>query len=571
MFANAAFLNSMQLRRLVIENFRGITQLDLKIGDTTVLIGENNTGKTAILDALRFALRSVRTRRGCAFDEYDFHLPSANAEPSDAPAISIQLTFKEDQPHTWDDSQVAKLNRANVLQVDNEGCSLVILKVGARYDSASQDFIQEWEFQNPQGAALTGIRDTSLAVFHSEVSYFYLSAMRDASKEFDARGPFWKPFLKESQLSPEKRAEIETKLSEVNDLIISSHTSFSKVVSRLKEVRDVVSVANGGSEIVSIDAVPSRLFDMLSKTAVTLNTTTGAKIPVGRHGEGTQSLAVLTLFNAYLQVWSKGDPVVALEEPEAHLHPSAIRALWQLIEKIPGQKIISTHSGDLLSEVPPEAVVRLARVQGSLGAWPISAVTLNDKQTRQFNFHIRHARGELLFARCWLLGEGESEVTLLPEVARILGFNLERAGVRCIQFRQADIGLFLAVADGLGIQWVVLTDNDRQGKQTVQKVRAALNGRQERSVLHIMPEDDLEEHLCKNGYDDIYENLLDNNTPQQVTVPKTDPDYWKKVTKAVKAHKIEAIQSVLNEMRGGRPIPQLLQKAVFTATDLAKL
>ncbi len=560
----------MQLRRLEIENFRGITKLDLEINNTTVLIGENNTGKTAILDALKFALQDIKIRRKCAFEEYDFHLPTPNAEPSDAPAISIRLTFKEDQPGNWDDQQVARLNRAKILQIDGAECSLVILKVGARFDAASQDFIQDWEFQNPAGVALTGLSNTSLSTLHSEVSYFYLSALRDASKQFDARGPYWRPFLKESQLTPEKRVEIETKLSEVNDLIVSSHTSFSQVVSHLKAVHDVVSVANGGDDIVSIDAVPGRIFDMLAKATVAINTTTGAKIPVGRHGEGTQSLAVLMLFNAYLQAWNKGDSIVALEEPEAHLHPSAVRALWQLIEKIPGQKIISTHSGDLLSEVPPVAVVRLARVAGKLGAWPISGVALTDPQSRQFDFHIRHARGELLFAKGWLLGEGESEAILLPEIARILGFNLERAGVRCVPFRQSDISLYLTVADGLGISWVTLTDNDKQGQSTIQKVRAALNGRSEKRMLHVMPEDDLEQHLCVNGFGDVYENLLTAQTRQLVTVANTDPAYWKQVTKAVSKHKIVAIQTVLHEIRNGSPVPRLLKRVVDTAANLAK-
>lgn len=560
----------MQLRRLEIENFRGIKKLDLEIGETTILIGENNTGKTAILDALKFALRNIKSKRGCAFDEYDFHLPSANAEPSDAPEISIRLTFKEDRPRSWRKQQTARLNRAKVLQINDMGCALVIIKVGARFDADSQEFIQNWEFQNPQGDVLTGISDTSLSVLRSQVSYFYLSALRDASKQFDARGPFWRPFLKESQLSPEKRTEMETKLAEVNDLIISSHASFSQVVSNLKDVQDVVSVATGGDDIVSINAVPGRLFDMLSKAGVNLKTTTGAKIPVGRHGEGTQSLAVLTLFNAYLQAWNRGDPVVALEEPEAHLHPSAIRALWHLIERIPGQKIISTHSGDLLSEVPPDAVVRLTRQQDSLRAWPVSALTLTDKQTRQFNFHIRHARGELLFARGWLLGEGESEVTLLPELARKLGCNLERAGVRCIQFRQADIGLFLTVADGLGIPWIVLTDNDQEGKKTIAKVRAALNGRSENRHLHIIPEDDLEQHLCVNGYGDVYEKLLNNDTRKKITVPNTHSDYWNQVTGAVKKHKLVAIQKILHEMWNGRPVPHLLKRVVVTAVNLAK-
>jgi putative ATP-dependent endonuclease of the OLD family len=301
----------VKLRRLEIENFRGIAKLDLNLGDTTVLIGENNTGKTAVLDALRFALRSVRTRRGCVFDAYDFHLADATAEPALSPAIAIRLTFSEDEPGEWGDQQTARLNRGRILQIGADGCATVILKVSARFDAISQDFVQDWEFHNLDGVPLTGLQDTSMAVLQSEVSYYYLAALRDAGKQFDANGPFWRPFLKESQLTPEKRREIEGKLSEVNELIVSSHTSFSKVVDRLKEVRQVVTMA-GGDNIVSVDAVPGRLFDMLSKAVVSLNAETGAKIPIGKHGEGIQSLAVLTLFNAYLQAWNKGDPIVAL-------------------------------------------------------------------------------------------------------------------------------------------------------------------------------------------------------------------------------------------------------------------
>lgn len=561
----------MELRRLEIKDFRGITSLDLELKETTVLIGENNTGKTAVLDALRFALRDVRTRRGCVFEEYDFHLPTATAEPSTAPPISIRLTFREDAPGQWDEQQAARLNRVGILQVGADGRSLVILRVSARFNKDTQDFIQDWEFQNAEGDALTGLSEAVLGIFRNEVSYYYLSALRDATRQFDSRGAFWRPFLKESQLTPAKRQEIESKLSEVNDLIVSSHTSFSQVVSRLKDIQNVVSVANDGEDIVSVEAVPGRIFDMLSKAAVNLNATTGAKIPVGRHGEGTQSLAVLTLFNAYLQAWNEGHPIVALEEPEAHLHPSAVRALWQLLERIPGQKIVSTHSGDLLSEVPRTSVVRLARKGGNLKAWSVSAVNLTDQQTRQFNFHIRHTRGELLFARCWLLGEGETEVTLLPEVARILGFNLERYGVRCVPFRQADIGLFLAVADGIGIPWVVITDNDQEGQRTIQKVRNILNGRNEKRVLQVMQERNIEEYLCAKGFGDIYEKFLNDTTRQQVGVEKGHEDYWPQVTKAVGKYKIAAIHDVLHEMRNGRPVPRLLKKAVVIAANLGKI
>ena len=188
----------MKLRHLEIKNFRGITNLDLKLEDMTVLIGENNTGKTAILDALKFALRSVRARRGSSFDAYDFHLPNTTADPTSAPAISIRLTFREGEPGEWGKQQAAKLNRAKIIQIDADGCATVILKVGARFDPLTQEFVQDWEFQNLDGSALTGLTDAAMGVLQKEVSYYYLAALRDATRHFDAKGTFWRPFLKES-------------------------------------------------------------------------------------------------------------------------------------------------------------------------------------------------------------------------------------------------------------------------------------------------------------------------------------------------------------------------------------
>ena len=416
-----------------------------------------------------------------------------------------------------------------------------------------------------------GVADIAVGILQSEVSYYYLAALRDAARHFDAKGTFWRPFLKESQLTAEKRIEIETKLSELNDLIISSHASFSQVVSRLTEVKNVVSMY--GEDLVSIDAVPERLFDMLAKAQVNLNTDTGAKIPVRRHGEGIQSLAVLTLFNAFLQAWNKGDPIVALEEPEAHLHPSAVRALWLLIEKIPGQKIISTHSGDLLSEVPSEAVIRLYKAAGVVSASRLKDVNLSFDDTRKFNFHIRRARGELLFARCWILGEGETEATLITEVARDLNKDLERAGVRFVAY-QAGVSLetCLRVANGLGIHWVVLADNDGQGAQNRAIVRKYLNGRLEDDTLFMMEENNIEQHLCCNGFADVYFNLLSSQPRSKVTVPPQDTDYPIQVANALPPYlKTRAAQDVLSAIRNNHhSVPRLFQDLIETALILAE-
>jgi putative ATP-dependent endonuclease of the OLD family len=62
------------LSKIEIENFRGIQHTSIEFDpDITVLVGENNTGKTSILEALRLCLDAVKSDRTCGFSEYDFY------------------------------------------------------------------------------------------------------------------------------------------------------------------------------------------------------------------------------------------------------------------------------------------------------------------------------------------------------------------------------------------------------------------------------------------------------------------------------------------------------------------
>lgn len=567
----------MKLRRLEIENFRGIRKLAMDLDDLVVLIGENNTGKTAILHALKLCLRDLGPRRRVVFDPFDFHLKDDASEPSGADPISVMVTFGEATANEWDDARLRRIK--DIVQVDpNSGLSLVTLRVTCSYSAPERDFAQNWEFLNPQGQLLQGKGEQALGALQREVAFYLLDALRDAGRNFDPKGPFWRPFLKDGHLPTDKKTEIETKLSELNDLVVSSHGTFEKALERLKKVQDVVPMQAG--DVVSIEAVPGRIFDMLAKAQVHLGTTTGAKVPVGRHGEGTQSLAVLMLFAAFLDLSANGSdkdraPLVALEEPEAHLHPSAVRTLWKTIERVPGQKLISTHSGDLLSQVPVSVVRRLARTANGVESFQLKAGTLTATEQRMFDFHIRYARGELLFARCWLLGEGETEITLFHEIARHIGIDLERAGVRCIPYRMgASIELFLKVARDFGIRCCALTDNDSQGKADQVHLRKFTPTADEAKAIHVMPEDDVEGHLCTEGFGAIYEAYLTPQTQVRVTVQQGHPDYWKQVLSAIDKAKgfkkpnaaLEVVQKIQS---AAVPVPSLIQTALQGAVALA--
>ena len=81
------------MKLVEIENFRGIEKLNLPLDDTTILIGENNTGKSSILDALQICLSRRLTGKGSKFAEYDYCLPDEDSQPIDAKPISITLRF----------------------------------------------------------------------------------------------------------------------------------------------------------------------------------------------------------------------------------------------------------------------------------------------------------------------------------------------------------------------------------------------------------------------------------------------------------------------------------------------
>ncbi|HSK81249.1 MAG TPA: DUF2813 domain-containing protein [Thermoanaerobaculia bacterium] len=560
----------MKLRRLLIENFRGLRHLELFLDDTAVLIGENNSGKTAVLDALRLCLRELGPRRRVVFDPYDFHLKDGSTEPSTADPIRIELTFSEDVPGDWGNQLTGRLVRLGILQVDpNDGRGRVTLCVKCVFDPAMRDFSQDWKFLNINGSELPNIPDTALGTLQREVSYFYLSALRDAAKHFDPKGQFWRPFLKDSQLSPEKKAEIETKLREVNDLVVQSHSSFDQAKERLKRLQDILPMASG--DVVSIEAVPGRLFDMLAKAQINLGTSTGARVPVGRHGEGTQSLAVLMLFSAFLEAWPSGAPIVALEEPEAHLHPSAVRALWSVVNGIRGQKLLSTHSGDLLSEVDIHKVRRLVRTASGIVSRRVDVGLLDAEETRKFNYHVRRARGELLFARSWLLVEGETEAWVYTAAARALAIDLHREGVRIVEYSQSDVGLLTKVANALGIPWYCVIDDDSGRSKYEPSVVANLGGAapQDRYVL---PYRNAEIHLLENGFDDVYRTLMPSQNLARVTKAPGDPDYWAEYANNFPARaKTRAAAAVANEIetRGSSSVPVQLKAAIEKAIALA--
>lgn len=562
----------MLLKSVLLENFRGIERLELQLDRTTVLIGENNTGKTSILESISLCLGRSGFRRAAPFDEYDYHLPSKDADPSKAPPIKITLTYVEEKEDDWPEPVLQALEKA--VQARDDKLSQVRIQFTSRYDAKIKEYVYDWTFLDLKDQPLPAPTRRFLSELQQLFPVFLLAALRDAGQQFQPRSPFWASFIRNLQLDDKTRLEIEKQIEEINQAVLDAHKPFEEVKEKLSKAAGLVPLFP--KDGVSVEAVPARVYDILSRTQVKLAATTGARLPLGEHGAGTQSLAVVLLFEAFLNAKLADDydehseAFLALEEPETHLHPSAIRSLWSTLEGLKGQKLIATHSGDLLSAVPLTSLRRLARKNGKIQAFSIAPKALSAEEERQLAYTIRAHRGSFLFARCWLLVEGASEFWFLPAAARYHKVDLEREGIVVIEYAQlkGKCVPLIKLANALGIEWHLLADGDDEGKKSCAEAKDLLMGCPEADRITQLGEKNLEHCLWPHGYANVYESALQKGHRANIKCKKGDPEYQAAVLSTLGNQKpglAVAVGEALQDMKSPG-----LPKSIVTVLECAK-
>jgi putative ATP-dependent endonuclease of OLD family len=542
------FSRHMHITRLLIENFRCIKKLDLDLCRTTVLIGPNNSGKTAILEAIRIALTRRWGQRGTGFTEYDIHLPNETTDPRTAGNVIIEVELEEAHENEWHEDLRADLT--DIIQRSDDNRSSISMRVTCGWDSLSKSYVPQWTFLNSERRPMTGAgaRATNLQEFFQYLPAFYLDALRDAESEYSPRSQFWGRLLREIQIPENLQQRAKRVFDLLNEKLLNADPKLGQIVANLENMHQVVR----GDEVPEVDvrATPMRPWDLLSRSEVICRAGSDKPwFPLSRQGQGTQSLSVMFLFKAFVTQLiatlyrPASEPVLALEEPETHLHPQAARSLWRQIADLPGQKIISTHSPYFLQHVPFRDI-RIVRMsdQGSevralrtefreeipsnpalqaviqnhpdllsydTGAGHLvvsgrlsleiyreiltafgqdqrratiepvlrrlkdtSAEYVSDDELVQLETFARRIRGEIFFARRWLLIEGQCEYLLSHALGNAVGYSLDENGVSVIDCQNNGYPqIFAVLARALGIPWFAVFDGDQEGTGFTESIR----------------------------------------------------------------------------------------------------
>lgn len=348
----------MQIRRVTISNFRSIQHAELELGSNSVLIGPNNAGKTAILEAIRIALSRRWGQRGTGFTEYDVHLCATRTDPKVGDPVVIELEMHEAVAEEWSEDLHATL--ADIITLNPiTGQGTIIMRVSCSWDAGEESYVPKWEFLNVDRNPLAGkgARATNFQEFFSFLPVFYLEAIRDAGDEFSARSQFWGRLLRTVTIPEELEKRSVRIFNLLNTKLLAADPLLGDLTTSLSDISRVATTGTPGQ--ANLRVLPLNTWDLLSKAEV-IYQTDGAKpwLPLIRHGQGVQSLSVLFLFRSFVDLLlaelyhPDSSAVLALEEPETHLHPQAARSLFRHVETLKGQKIVSTHSPYFLQHVP---------------------------------------------------------------------------------------------------------------------------------------------------------------------------------------------------------------------------
>ncbi|WP_105902031.1 DUF2813 domain-containing protein [Vibrio gangliei] len=551
----------MQLDRIEILGFRGIKRLSLTLDEVTTLLGENTWGKSSLLDALCIALPT--SGHLYQFEIEDFHVDYAQSHPQ-TQQIQIITRWRSTYSNEHKNSRYRRLKPVwqNDVDADGNACKICIYQLSASRCELKID--TEYQFLDIEGNPLQLDDSYKLAMELSRIHP--VIRLRDARRL---------PSHLQSVLKPDRDIQDRTE-KRINNtyrrlLAMPGHVNKGELKSTINAMQHLIEHYFTFERHSSKQKMQPREHLFSGEYASPEDHTSLIKI-LQKSKNQQSKLLLMGLLNAFLQakgnatISSQARPILILEDPEGRLHPTNLLKSWELLQLISMQKILTTNSGILLSAVPLSSIRRLVRQSDVTQAYSIKEHQLNRDDLRRISFHIRFHRPNALFARCWLLVEGETEVWLFNELAKIYGYNLASEGVQIIEFAQSGLKSLIKMAKALHIDWHVVVDGDPAGKKYATTVRTQLAQDLEKHRLTELPDRDIEHFLYHNGFEDYFRSMVHITNDHPIPAKKI-------VQRAVKKHaKPDLALGIVEfcEEHGPEKIPLLLRwilKRVITMAN----
>lgn len=452
-------INKMKISNIQIKNFRNLKDININLDQHTVIVGENGTGKSNFLFALRLVLDPSLpdSRRNLNSDDFWEGLE----RPFSGDEIEIKIDFKEFEDNT---SLMACLADSIVDSSDDKSTA----RLGYCYKPRSK--IQDKKLYSKDEYEFIVYRgnDKNKKINYDLRNWIQISvlkALRDAEKDFKNKynSPLT-PFL--------ERIYDQIDLSKLEDISKTINESSNKItnleeINQLKELindrlRQMVGSNHSLEPSFGINSAEAN--QILNSLKLFLNNK--QTYGFSNIGLGHANLIYLLLLILNIEVKQKTERlascILGIEEPEAHLHPQVQRLIFSDIFKSHNPTITTTHSPNIVSVAPLRSIVLLKNKGNYSDAKSLFNISLTKEEIDDLQRYIDVTRGEIFFAKGVIFVEGLAEVFLFQKIAQFNSINLDQYGISICSVNGTDFLPYIKLVgkNGLDIPFVVITDGD---------------------------------------------------------------------------------------------------------------
>lgn len=462
----------MHISNLKIRNFRAIENLELSFNKgLNILIGENNSGKTAIIDLLRLIFDKGNYPHEIYWKETDFRVGSTD----EIKPIEFEIKFEIDnknEKYWFNDLHIVEIDENNNMQDFLEIHGKITLINSNNSKKIKRDFWGGKDFENK----------IPWEVWNS-LNYTYLSPLRDVNRDLRPTNNnlLSKLFLniaglKDDEEYKEKMASIIKENFDNEEWIELLNEGKDKITTHLKEMNfidDFQDVDINFSTFEYEDIVKKLILQL----PVDLNDETNKinYFNLYQNGLGYNNLIYAsTIFGDIIQrkeLLKQDYNLLLIEEPEAHLHPQLESTFFRYLQKLDihneFQIIVSSHSPTITAKTKLDNVIVMKNINNTIYATSIKDTCLKNEDKIFLKKFLDVTKSQLFFSNGVILVEGISEALLLPIFAKMLGeeYDLEKNGIEVIVTGislQRYSGLFNPDDPNkrLNFKCAVLTDDD---------------------------------------------------------------------------------------------------------------
>lgn len=464
----------MFISELTITNFKGFnSSKTIKFSEEiNVLIGQNNAGKTTVIEALRLLFDSNKNK-SLKIDDFNRNQDIKNLKKeSPKIVISAKLTESKNEEEYSDDlvtvcswlNKIDKPYEATItyefLLPEKEKESYLETmkntkgnKMNEYWDLLENNFIKKYVSKLYVGNPIykNVIDSESIKKF----DFQFLDAIRDVERDlFTGKNTLLKEvidFFMDYEIKTNSKLDDKGKKEKIQELKKDFLTRSSKLVSILhsrmecgkEEMLKYVdstgaSLGNGKPDF------EGRILDteLYSALKLIVEDKTGIKLPITQNGLGYNNLIYISLLLAKMQKNSSDEylgsnakvySILALEEPEAHLHPSMQYKFLKFLNKNKGKEVrqvfISSHSPNITAAVDIDDLIILGTDENDKITVAYPGKVFNDtKEDINSKEYVKRfidvTKADMFFANSIILVEGIAEQLLLPEFAKLLDLDL---------------------------------------------------------------------------------------------------------------------------------------------------